>query len=597
MILGLAACGNEDKKEAGGNPSGSGSTTPTAEELAAQQEQARIAQLMVNSGTTSDPLLQPSGVVSSVVAPPSVAQPAARLPLAPAHNPQQPGRGLAPPAVMPAPVPLPAMAPLVIAPPVRYDAPEFRTNPNPNAYIGSTNGPVISIGDLHGDLNIAIAALLAVQVPVINAHGQWITVPLLVRNAFDGQYYWNSQATNVVVVQVGDQLDRGDQDLALFYFLERLTREAVQYGSHLILLVGNHEVMQTSGLMDYVSLDSFLEFTTPAFTNTFPIPAHFFNATLLINRDLIDFLTNLWLPEFIRDRQDGAGTPIHVSHFPEYHRGTSRNRLAHSVANRAWAFAPGGPLALILAQRSFFAIVNQTLYVHGGMVVPVLDGTFASGEAEIQMDTSTPPLIREAALQRRAERGAPLTNLIPAMTPIQQVERTNQLMRGWFRKERRYSRAIVRQVMADGREVQSTLPGDDRPSVVSVEDVTRVLQGWSNSGYLIDGEALIRMDDPSSPFWIRDFSRAGFSPNEADCNVLFARLQRDLGVTRMAVGHCIQPAIRAVCGGRLWLTDVGLSAGYAGSLQYRPAGWQPQVLYQQHSSMEPVVVNVPALVP
>jgi len=43
------------------------------------------------------------------------------------------------------------------------------------------------------------------------------------------------------LAQVGDQLDRGDHELEILYFLERLQREAARAGGALHVLNGNHE--------------------------------------------------------------------------------------------------------------------------------------------------------------------------------------------------------------------------------------------------------------------------------------------------------------------------------------------------------------------
>lgn len=46
--------------------------------------------------------------------------------------------------------------------------------------------------------------------------------------------------------QVGDILDRGDQEIQIFYFLERLQREAAAAGGALWVLNGNHETMNVA---------------------------------------------------------------------------------------------------------------------------------------------------------------------------------------------------------------------------------------------------------------------------------------------------------------------------------------------------------------
>ena len=48
-------------------------------------------------------------------------------------------------------------------------------------------------------------------------------------------------------MQVGDQLDRGDNELRILYFLERLQKEALEAGGALHVLNGNHETMNVEG--------------------------------------------------------------------------------------------------------------------------------------------------------------------------------------------------------------------------------------------------------------------------------------------------------------------------------------------------------------
>ena len=46
---------------------------------------------------------------------------------------------------------------------------------------------------------------------------------------------------------MGDQLDRGDNEIQILYFLERLQREAEEAGGKLHILNGNHETMNVAG--------------------------------------------------------------------------------------------------------------------------------------------------------------------------------------------------------------------------------------------------------------------------------------------------------------------------------------------------------------
>lgn len=56
-----------------------------------------------------------------------------------------------------------------------------------------------------------------------------------------------------VLLQVGDILDRGDQELKLLYMLERLQRQAAAAGGALWVLNGNHETMNVGGNFRYAT--------------------------------------------------------------------------------------------------------------------------------------------------------------------------------------------------------------------------------------------------------------------------------------------------------------------------------------------------------
>jgi hypothetical protein len=55
------------------------------------------------------------------------------------------------------------------------------------------------------------------------------------------------------MLQVGDVLDRGDQELQILYYLERLQQEAEWAGGKLHVLNGNHETMNVMGYHRYAT--------------------------------------------------------------------------------------------------------------------------------------------------------------------------------------------------------------------------------------------------------------------------------------------------------------------------------------------------------
>ncbi len=118
---------------------------------------------------------------------------------------------------------------------------------------------IIAIGDLHGDWDLTIRVLKLAR--LINDNLKWI-------------------GGNTVLVQVGDQLDNcrplnkkcddpesansmqfdEPQDLKVVNYLTNLQHDAELSGGTVILLLGNHELMNVDGNMSYVSYNDVIKF-------------------------------------------------------------------------------------------------------------------------------------------------------------------------------------------------------------------------------------------------------------------------------------------------------------------------------------------------
>ncbi len=98
---------------------------------------------------------------------------------------------------------------------------------------------VVAIGDLHGDLGGLKSALRTAG--AIDAHDRW-------------------SGGELVIVQTGDVLDRGDDEQPMLELLARLADEAPESGGAVIQLLGNHELMNAAHDFRYV---------TPASANAF----------------------------------------------------------------------------------------------------------------------------------------------------------------------------------------------------------------------------------------------------------------------------------------------------------------------------------------
>lgn len=143
---------------------------------------------------------------------------------------------------------------------------------------------VVAIGDLHGDLKSTREALRLAG--AIDENDRWI-------------------GKDLTLVQTGDQVDRGNDEPEILALLERLAEEAEKQGGRVIVLNGNHELMNVAGDLRYVTEEGFTDFA----------PA-----------------------------------------------GQGSDRSA-----RARAFAPGGPVALKLARRPLIVVVGDTLFAHAGV--------------------------------------------------------------------------------------------------------------------------------------------------------------------------------------------------------------------------------------
>lgn len=131
-----------------------------------------------------------------------------------------PAQPPAPAPVAPAAAPAPAPAP---APAQPAPAPVPEALPQP--------ARVVAVGDLHGDLDNALAVLKLAG--ITDDEGHWV----------GGQ---------TVFVQTGDVTDRGPDSGALIDLLTRLVGEAEAAGGSVVPLLGNHEVMNLVGDWRYV---------------------------------------------------------------------------------------------------------------------------------------------------------------------------------------------------------------------------------------------------------------------------------------------------------------------------------------------------------
>ncbi len=123
---------------------------------------------------------------------------------------------------------------------------------------------IISIGDIHGDFKLLISLLHLNN--LINMNNNWI-------------------GGDTFLVQVGDLFDRGgrkesykdeNSEFKIINYLIKLKKDAVSKGGNVILLIGNHELMNFQGIFNYVSNMGFNNFKSKLERKKFLSPGNNF---------------------------------------------------------------------------------------------------------------------------------------------------------------------------------------------------------------------------------------------------------------------------------------------------------------------------------
>jgi len=161
---------------------------------------------------------------------------------------------------------------------------------------------VVAIGDVHGDFNATKEALKIAK--VMNDNEEWI-------------------GGDTILVQTGDQLDRGNGEKKLIDLLEKLKPRAQEAGGDIFVLNGNHETMNVDLDLRYVTQTGYKDFD------------HFYDRSTRNDHILLKF--------------------------SPYQRG------------RVVAFRPGGPYAKIFGNHNTLMIIGKTLFLHGGLTPKFMD--------------------------------------------------------------------------------------------------------------------------------------------------------------------------------------------------------------------------------
>ena len=198
---------------------------------------------------------------------------------------------------------------------------------------------IVAFGDVHGDIEAARGALR-------------------LAGAIDDQDHWIGG--ELVVVQTGDQLDRGDQEQEILDLFERLRIESEAAGGAFHALLGNHELMNARLDLRYVTDGGYADFQ---------------NVTEYDPSDSVQ----VW------DRSSASFRSSTLAEFEPHQRA------------RVAAFMPGGPYANLLAERQVILQIGENVFAHGGVlpehVAYGIDEINSSAQAWLRGEADLPSVL------------------------------------------------------------------------------------------------------------------------------------------------------------------------------------------------------------
>jgi hypothetical protein len=358
------------------------------------------------------------------------------------------------------------------------------------AQSGAAPGRIVAVGDIHGDLNGLVSILQ--QAKLLDASRQWI----------------GGKAT---LVQTGDTIDRGPEMRGVLDLLMTLEKRALARGGRVIVLLGNHEVMNLMGDLRYVAPENYASFA---------------------NKDSEKQRKKAW-EEFRKWHKSRAEaleqsppvfTPQAEQEWMEAHPpGFFEHRLA---------FGPTGTYGKWLRQRQAVALVGGTVFMHGGLTPALANWTVEALNKRIADELASFDNTRTYLLQHQLI--LPFFTLPEIVTSVQ--------------REVNFRKARIAQ-----KEAQSAQAGKKYEVPAADREYLDILQDFLGMG----GWLSIAQD---GPLWFRGY--ADWSDEEGEGKI--ASLLQGLGATRIVVGHTPQEdgSMRVRFGGKVILIDTGMLASY-----------------------------------
>lgn len=203
---------------------------------------------------------------------------------------------------------------------------------------------IVAVGDVHGDYDGAVSILR--EAGLIDAHAHW-------------------KGGNAVLVQTGDLLDRGPRPRDVLDLFMNLEAEAPRSGGRVVVVLGNHEVMNLMGDLRYDTPEEFAQFASA-------------KSEKLRQSAYLAYLD--W-----RQRRQKAGVELP----PELSREAWMAQHPAGFIEHRQSFASDGKYGRWLRRRPAVFVLGGTAFVHAGFGPKVASGPLEEVNRRIHDEIAT----------------------------------------------------------------------------------------------------------------------------------------------------------------------------------------------------------------
>ncbi len=351
-------------------------------------------------------------------------------------------------------------------------------------------GRVVAIGDIHGDCDAFVGILQ--KAGLVGSKTEW-------------------SGGKATLVQTGDSLDRGPKPREVLDLLMALEKQAPKKGGKVIVLLGNHEVMNMTGDLRDVTPANFASYADDKSEKR---RHSAYEAFVTWSKGRAQ---RLGQPEPVFDESaEAAWMKTHPAGFVEHRE----------------AFAPEGKYGKWLRAHAAVAQVGDSIFLHGGINPLLASWKVSDLNARVRDELSAYDRIQAVYLERKVF--PPNATLGEAMLAAKsEVERlqSEYASRG-------------PETFKDGKLVKGT------------EEEKVNFNGLAE--FLLVGNWL--MMHPDGPLWFRGYATWGDAEGETQA----AALTKGLGVAHLVVGHTPLHGGRITprFGGKIFLIDTGMLSSY-----------------------------------